>query len=93
MVSRFFTPIYLTPYHLAPIYSPLHLLTLYILTPLTFHPDFNLYKIKNKKLAIYSFGHASQATAMPQRPVGLDMKLSQPNVGLIYPLNYDKTCL
>ena len=26
---------------------------------------------------------------MPQRPVGLDMKLSQPNVGLIYPLNYD----
>ena len=29
---------------------------------------------------------------MPQRPVGLDMKLSQPNVGLIYPLNYDKTC-
>ena len=31
--------------------------------------------------------------AMPQRPVGLDMKLSQPNVGLIYPLNYDKTCL
>ena len=30
---------------------------------------------------------------MPQRPVGLDMKLSQPNVELIYPLNYDKTCL
>ena len=30
---------------------------------------------------------------MPQRPVGLDMKISQPNVGLIYPLNYDKTCL
>ena len=28
---------------------------------------------------------------MPQRPVGLDMKLSQPNVGLICPLNYDKT--
>ena len=28
--------------------------------------------------------------AMPQRPVGLDIKLSQPNVGLIYPLNYDK---
>ena len=45
------------------------------------------------KLAIKSFGHASRAMAMPQRPVGLDMKLSQPNVGLIYPLNYDKTCL
>ena len=29
---------------------------------------------------------------MPQRPVGLDMKLSQPNLGLIYPLNCDKTC-
>ena len=27
----------------------------------------------------------------PQRPVGFDIKLSQPNVGLIYPLNYDKT--
>ena len=24
--------------------------------------------------------------AMPQRPVGLDMKLSQPNMGLNYPL-------
>ena len=36
-VSRFFTPIYLTPYHLTPIYSPL-----YHLTPLSFHPDFNL---------------------------------------------------
>ena len=24
---------------------------------------------------------------MPQRPVGLDMKLSQPNMGLDYPLS------
>ena len=31
--------------------------------------------------------------AMSQQPLRLDMKLSQPNVGLIYPLNYDKTCL
>ena len=31
--------------------------------------------------------------AMPQRPVGLAMKLSQPNMALSYPLNYDKTCL
>ena len=30
---------------------------------------------------------------MPQRPLGLDMKLSQPNRGLTYLLNYDKTCL
>ena len=30
---------------------------------------------------------------MSQRPVGLDMKLSQPNKGLNYPLNYEKTCL
>ena len=36
-VSRFFTPIYLTPYHFTLIYSPL-----YHLTPLSFHPDFNL---------------------------------------------------
>ena len=26
------------------------------------------------------------AMAMPQLPVGLDMKLSQPNMGLYYPL-------
>ena len=31
--------------------------------------------------------------AMPQRPVGFDIKLLQPNVGLIYPLNHDKICL
>ena len=36
-VSRFFTPIYLTLYHLTTIFSPLH-----HLTPLSFHPDFNL---------------------------------------------------
>ena len=34
MVSRFFTPIHLTPYHLTPIYSPL-----YHLTPLSFNPS------------------------------------------------------
>ena len=33
--------------------------------------------------------------AMPQPPppVGLDMKLPQPNMGLSYTLNYEKTCL
>ena len=36
MVSRLFTPIHLTPYHLTPIDS-----LLYLLTPLSFHPDFN----------------------------------------------------
>ena len=36
-VSRFFTPSYLTLYHLTTIFSPLH-----HLTPLSFHPDFNL---------------------------------------------------
>ena len=31
--------------------------------------------------------------AMPQRPVGLDMKLSQPNMGLNYPLGLlNHTC-
>ena len=33
VVSHFFTPIHLTPYHLTPIYSPL-----YHLTPLSFNP-------------------------------------------------------
>ena len=28
---------------------------------------------------------------MPQRPMGLDMKLSQPNMGLDYPLEHAKT--
>ena len=65
-VSRFFTPIHLTPYHLTTIYSPLY------------HLDTSIF-----------YNHLT----MPQRPVGIDMKLSQPNVGLIYPLNYDKTCL
>ena len=36
-VSRFFTPIRLNPCYLTPIFSPL-----YHLTPLSFHPDFNL---------------------------------------------------
>ena len=27
---------------------------------------------------------------MPQRPVGFDMKLSQPNLRLVYPLSNDK---
>ena len=30
------------------------------------------------------------AMAITQRPVGLDMKLSQANIGLGYPLEYDK---
>ena len=30
-------------------------------------------------------GHASRAMAMPQRPVGLDMNLSQPNVRPVPP--------
>ena len=63
------------------------------LTLFDFDKGINPYKIRIIKLAIKSFGHASRAMAMPQRPVGLDMKLSQPNVGLIYPLKYDKTCL
>ena len=44
------------------------------------------------KLSIISFGHASEAMAMPQRPVVFDMTLSEPNVGLVYPLSYVKTC-
>ena len=28
---------------------------------------------------------------MPDRPVGIDMKLLQPNMGLNYPLDYVKT--
>ena len=36
------------------------------------------------KLAIQSFGYASRAMAMPQRP-------SERNVRLVYPFNYVKT--
>ena len=32
-----------------------------------------------KNCAFSAFGHAFRAMAMPQRPVGLDIKLSQPN--------------
>ena len=42
------------------------------------------------KLAIQSFGQASRAMAMPQRPVEFDMKLPEPNVGLVFPSNYVK---
>ena len=34
-----------------------------------------------------------RAMAMPQRPVVIDMKLSEPNVGLVYPLIMSKHAL
>ena len=86
-VSHFFNPIQLTPYHLTPICSPLYHLTPQSFNPYIISPRFkSFYKITIIKLAINHF-------AMFKRSVGLDMKLSQQNVGLIYPLNYDKTCL